>query len=113
MKPHSWVEMLVSEGPGIGAEWFWVCSDCGAGGGPVWHDEGERPRPFLVGSSVRLPEDCGQTQEYIRALGLTRDLEGCWHVYEKGDPSLEIMIAGYDRDSAEKVLAKLQSHLKP
>lgn len=59
-KAHTWTKEWVNGGP-VGEEDFWVCSTCGASGGPVgWKESGEPPSfsPFLAGPAFPLTDHC-------------------------------------------------------
>ena len=75
MKLHTWMTETVDSGS-MGVNRFWLCTGCGACGGPRAFDSETKPkwRAFLAGegSSVALSIDCDETAKIIRDITLKR-----------------------------------------
>jgi hypothetical protein len=75
MGDHAWTVETLDGGP-MGAGDFWLCSGCGASGGPILRRKtpdgavAKKPRwePFLagMGHALKLSHDCDETSAIIR-----------------------------------------------
>lgn len=65
-KEHTWIIEEV-DGGHVGVGDFWLCSDCGASGGPALLSSKDTPQGwiFLAGTGLNLPKDCGKAKRMI------------------------------------------------
>ena len=64
MKKHTWITEEV-DGGYLGIGDFWICSECGASGGPVYSGHVIK-RIFLAdGAGLTLAEDCEESKVII------------------------------------------------
>jgi hypothetical protein len=63
---HIWITEEI-DGGALGTSDFWLCSVCGASGGPVWYDHQDKPKraPFLAGPALPLSQNCEEAKKQI------------------------------------------------
>jgi len=70
MKPHNWVIEEI-DGGSLGVNGVWVCSECGASGGPEWPGQDKISDWIFLAdgknlvSGLQLPLDCDEAKAVI------------------------------------------------
>ena len=77
MTAHTWVSEAI-DGGSVGVSDFWVCSVCGASGGPCWPLAPQfRWPPFMAdGTGLKLSEDCAVALAEVRVAKYLRQFYG-------------------------------------